>query len=142
MHQNMTLWSRQWTELSSARGNVVNRGGIDIAAPPCIRDYNRHMGGVDFADRIIKYYNCARRSCKWTRRIFFHLLELAIHNAYVLESYYRNHRSATNRLVWKHQEFREELADQLVAGYRVGSNRPSDAYASSLSQCWASPHIQ
>ena len=24
------------------------RGGIDIAAPPYIRDYNRHMGGFDF----------------------------------------------------------------------------------------------
>ena len=46
------------------KGKRGERGGIDIALPPCILDYNRRIGGVDFADRIIKYYNCARRSCK------------------------------------------------------------------------------
>ena len=43
-----------------------------------------------------------------------------------------SHRSANNRLLRKHQGFREELADQLVAGYRAGrkqADRPSDAYA-------------
>ena len=55
------------------KGKRGERGGIDVVAPPCIRDYNRHMGGVDFADRI-KYYNCARHSRRWNRRIIFHLL--------------------------------------------------------------------
>lgn len=101
------------------KGKRGERRGIDVAAPPCIRDYNRNMGGVDFADRIIKYYNCARRSRRWNRRIVFHLLELSIHNAYVLESFFREHRSANDHLLRKHQDFREELANQLVAGFRA-----------------------
>ena len=92
------------------KGKRGERGGI--VSPPWIRDYNRHMGGVDFADRIIKYYNCAQRSRRWNRRIIFYLLELAIHNAYVLESFYQDYRSANNHLLRKHQAFCEELADQ------------------------------
>ncbi|KAK2164981.1 hypothetical protein NP493_1389g00034 [Ridgeia piscesae] len=42
------------------KGKCGERGGIDVAAPPCVHAYNKHMGGVDFTDRIIKYYNCAQ----------------------------------------------------------------------------------
>ena len=115
------------------KGKRGDRDGLDVASPPCIRAYNEHMGGVDFADRIIKYYNCVRRSSKWNRRVVFHLLELAIHNAYVIESYFKDHRGgASNRLLRFHQEFREELADQLIGNYRGGqkrAGRPSDTYA-------------
>ena len=116
------------------KGKRGERDGIDIPAPPCVRAYNKHMGGVDFADRIIKYYNCARRSCRWNRRVLFHLLELSIHNAFVLESFYRDHHGGTNnRLQRSHQAFREELADTLIGGYRAGqtcAGRPSDVYNS------------
>ena len=114
------------------KGKRGERDGIDVPSPPCISDYNSFMGGVDFADRIVKYYNCARRSRRWNRRVIFHLLELSIHNTYVIDSFFNDHRSATNVLMLKHQSFREELADQLVGGFRNGRKRvgrPSDMYA-------------
>ena len=114
------------------KGKRGERDGIDVPSPPCISDYNSFMGGIDFADRIVKYYNYARRSRRWNRRVIFHLLELSIHNAYVIDSFFNDHRSATNVLMLKHQSFREELADQLVGGFRNGRKRvgrPSDMYA-------------
>ena len=96
------------------KGKRGERDGIDVPSPPCIWDYNSYIGGVDFADRIVKYYNCARCSRRWNRRVIFHLLELLIQNAYVIDSFYNDHRSMTNVLMLKHQSFRDEIADQLV----------------------------
>ena len=97
-------------------------GGINVPFPPAIKDYNANMGGVDSADQIMKYYNCGRKSSKWYRRIFYHLLEICIHNAFVLESWFTDQRARS------HQSFREELIDQLIGSTRSkNSGRPSNS---------------
>ena len=47
-------------------------------------DYNKTMGGVDLADQMLKYYAMERRSIKWYKKLFFHLLDIATHNAFVI----------------------------------------------------------
>lgn len=37
-------------------------------------------------DAMTKFYNIGRKSMRWYRRIFFYLLEVSIHNAYVISS--------------------------------------------------------
>ena len=113
MFQSMTHLYQRQIGPSNERGSVAREMG-SIPSPPCIWDYNSYIGGVDFADRIVKYYNCARCSRRWNRRVIFHLLELLIQNAYVIDSFYNDHRSMTNVLMLKHQSFRDEIADQLV----------------------------
>ena len=55
------LHSTMQIGLSNERGE---RDGIDVSSPPCISDYNSFMGGVDFADRIVKKENelCSKLS--------------------------------------------------------------------------------
>lgn len=79
-----------------------------IHKPAPIVDYNRYMGGVDLADQMVKYYHMDRRSVKWYRKLFFHLLDIAVHNAHVV---YKQHKSSSITSL----SFRLELIDQLLA---------------------------
>ena len=49
-----------------------------------IEDYNTHMGGVNKCDQLLLYYIYAHRSCKWWKKVFFHLLDVSIVNANIL----------------------------------------------------------
>ena len=57
----------------------------------------------------MSYYSFSHRTLKWWRRAFFHLLDNAIVNAYVL--YVRSEQSARKL---DHKHFRIELAKQLL----------------------------
>jgi len=46
---------------------------------------NRHMGHVDNSERLANSYMASRRTWKW-RKLFFHLLDLATVNSYILLS--------------------------------------------------------
>ena len=54
--------------------------------PAIVADYNRHTGHVDNADRMANSYTASRRTWKWTKKLFFHLLDLSIVNSYILLS--------------------------------------------------------
>jgi hypothetical protein len=41
-------------------------------------DYNACMGFVDKSDRMVNSYDIARRTWKWTKKLFFHLLDMNI----------------------------------------------------------------
>jgi hypothetical protein len=68
-----------------AEGNFCNEGGKAIK-PQIVIEYNRHMGYVDKGDRMANSYSISRRTFKWTKKLFFHLLFLAILNSYILYS--------------------------------------------------------
>ena len=55
----------------------------DVVCPPGLPDYQAFMRGVDKADQMISYYNIARQSRKWWKRVFAYLVEVAALNAYV-----------------------------------------------------------
>jgi hypothetical protein len=48
--------------------------------PQIVEDYNRNMGYVDKGDRKANLYSIDRRTWKWTKKLFFHLFDLAILN--------------------------------------------------------------
>ena len=51
--------------------------------PAIVADYNRHVGHVDNADRMANSYMASRRTQKWTKQLFFHMLDLVIPNSYI-----------------------------------------------------------
>ena len=59
----------------------------DIACPPLLHDYQAYMQGVDCGDQLIGDYKAGRRSKKWWKRVFFHILECSILNGYVLHGF-------------------------------------------------------
>ena len=61
-----------------------NRDVEVISKPVAITDYNDHMAGVDKMDQMISYYPCTRKSMKWTTKVFCYLMEISLHNSFIL----------------------------------------------------------
>lgn len=86
----------------------------DVPCPPAVIDYIKYMRGVDRADQLIELYNAGRKSRKWWKRLFFHLLECSILNAHII--YKSVSTSQASSAVHDLLQFRLELAEQLVGG--------------------------
>jgi hypothetical protein len=86
-----------------AEGNLGDTSG-KATKPQIVADYNRHMGYVDKGDRMANSYSINRRTLKWTKKLFFHLFDLTILNAYILFSSLGgkkiSHRDFRNTLLW------------------------------------------
>ncbi|XP_048753372.2 piggyBac transposable element-derived protein 4-like [Ostrea edulis] len=55
-----------------------------IVKPTCIVEYISLMGGVDLSDQMGQYNTCLRKTTKWYKKLFFHLFNLCVVNAYLL----------------------------------------------------------
>ena len=67
------------------------QGGIQtVCKPTMINEYNKYIGGVDIADQLVTYYGFQHCSNKWWKRVFFHLLDVTMVNAYIIYKSYRN----------------------------------------------------
>jgi hypothetical protein len=64
-------------------GNFRDEAGHAVK-PHVVEDYNTHMGFVDKSDRMVNSYEIAWRTWKWIKKLFFHLLDMTILNAYLL----------------------------------------------------------
>ena len=93
--------TEKWTGKNSRDGNPIYK-------PTVIVDYTRLMGGVDLSDQLMTYYNFLRKTKKWWRKLWVHLLNMAVMNAFVL-----NRKFGANKKL-SHYEFRQELARQLL----------------------------
>jgi hypothetical protein len=91
-----------------------------IYKPTVIVDYTRLMGGVDLSDQLMNYYNFLRRSKKWWRKLWVHLLNMIIHNAFVLNKKFGDNKKLA------HYEFREEIALKLIEKSGPARDIPSD----------------
>ena len=68
-----------------AEGNFRNEGGKAVT-PLIVADYEHHMRCVHEGNLKANNYTISRRRWKWTKKLFFHLLDLAILNSYILLS--------------------------------------------------------
>lgn len=41
------------------------------------------MGGVDKVDQLLEPYQCARKTMKWSKKLFFHLLQMSLCNGFI-----------------------------------------------------------
>jgi hypothetical protein len=62
----------------------ISSSGNEAVKHHVIEDYNAQMGFVDKYDRIVNIYGNTRRTWKWTKKLFFHVLNMTILNAYLL----------------------------------------------------------
>ena len=72
------------------KGRKVNKKyqKVIVNKPKAVMDYNKYMSGVDHLDQMIKYYKFTRKTKKWTKKLTFHIFQIAIHNAFVLYKQY------------------------------------------------------
>ena len=89
----------------------TKRGDKQTTKPKMICDYNENMGGVDLCDQLFSYNNIGKKSCKWTQRLIFRLIDMCIVNSLVA---FTANNPAFKDVYRKHKVFREPLAHQLV----------------------------
>jgi len=82
--------------------------------PHIVMDNNHPMGYVDEGDRMANSYSTSRRTFKWTKKLFFHLFDLAILNSYIF-------RSSCGGKKVSHRDFRFTLVRNMLA--YVGTER-------------------
>eukprot|EP00066_Takifugu_rubripes_P019441 XP_011608707.1 PREDICTED: piggyBac transposable element-derived protein 3-like [Takifugu rubripes] len=57
---------------------------VSVECPSIISLYNKFMGGVDALDALIAYHRIHIRSKKYYHRLFFHFVDMAIVNSWLL----------------------------------------------------------
>ena len=83
--------------------------GMAITKPTCIVEYCKKMGGVDLSDQIGSYFSCLRKTTKWYKKLFFHLLNVMVINSYIL---YKKYGPADKKL--DHLAFRRAVCQSLI----------------------------
>ena len=58
--------------------------------PNTVNIYSRLMKGFNLSNQLINYYELNRKTIKWWKRIFFHLLDIAIVNSFIIYKKYLN----------------------------------------------------
>jgi len=74
-------------------GNFTDESGQAIK--PRVVDYIAYIGFVDKLDRMVNSYGIAHRTWKWTKKLFFHLTDMTILNAFLI------HKSCGGKLTHK-----------------------------------------
>ena len=68
--------------LSNMHHPIENQNNLE--KPVIIENYNVHMGYVDLSDRMANSYTFGRKTLKWTKKLFFHILDLTVLNAFII----------------------------------------------------------
>uniref|UniRef100_A0A674BS31 PiggyBac transposable element-derived protein domain-containing protein n=1 Tax=Salmo trutta TaxID=8032 RepID=A0A674BS31_SALTR len=92
-----------------ATGKVDHLTGERKIKPDCVLDYNLKMGAVDKADMINSFAECTRKTTKWYKKIFFHLIDTAVLKGSIV------HRQLTGEMITEQGIFyRENLMRELL----------------------------
>lgn len=84
----------------------------EIDCPDIVREYNRHMGGVDLQDSLLGLYPIKVKSKKWYHRIFYHMLDVVTINAWLLDRRIKSQLGQKDKIV-PLLTFKTNLAEQL-----------------------------
>jgi hypothetical protein len=90
--------------------------GLNKSKPACVVDYNLNMGSVDMVDMVLSAINSCRKSLKWYKKYFFHLLDMSIYNSYIL------YQQVTNKKL-KYSKFHLILIKQILQKYPQENKR-------------------
>jgi hypothetical protein len=97
-------------------GKMDRQTNQPIVKPSCVIGYNKNMGAVDRTDMMIGSIDCVRKSLKWYRKFFLHLLGITLLNSHALF----NVKTGQNIPL---ADFQLQLIREIIQKYHV--SRPS-----------------
>uniref|UniRef100_A0A1B6LFF4 PiggyBac transposable element-derived protein domain-containing protein n=1 Tax=Graphocephala atropunctata TaxID=36148 RepID=A0A1B6LFF4_9HEMI len=75
------------TEFKNTMAISVNRRQVQREKPLPIVQYNANMKGVDRNDQLMSYYPMEHKSLRWYKKVFVHMLQMIMVNAYKLHNF-------------------------------------------------------
>jgi len=103
------LVSNKYSEKFIQYKNSRNRLKI---VPEIIYAYNKTKSGVDRVDQIISIYSSKRKTYKWTKAVFFYLLDICVFNSSIL--YFSQKSVKAKNIQSKMSHFRTTLIEKYI----------------------------
>lgn len=102
---------------------VDHRTGDIIKKPLAIIDYNAYMGAVDKSDMQISFVECVRKSIKWYKKFFFHLLDMTVFNSCIMYELKTGKKHNLN-------DYRKQLIREIIEKYGtyLGTGRRTSSF--------------
>ena len=98
-------------KVSKKRGTIEN---FEILQPIIIEKYNAYMGGVDKSDQLLSYHNVLRKTLRYWKILFYHMIDIAAVNAFIL---YNLIATSSGVKTITENQFRDNLVLQIIAKY-------------------------
>ena len=86
----------------------------ELPCPKVIATYNVYMGGVDKSDQFLAYHNVLRRTVRFWKTLFYHLIDVAVVNSFIL---YNLLRAEAGEKPVSENDFRDKLVLQIIEKY-------------------------
>lgn len=85
-----------------------------VRRPEVIKNYNSFMGGVDLTDRLLAVCPERSRTKKWTIRFIFHMMDLAVSNAWLLHRDHQRSKGIVPHKIVQLREYKLNLGEKLI----------------------------
>ncbi|XP_066560061.1 piggyBac transposable element-derived protein 4 isoform X2 [Amia ocellicauda] len=92
-----------------------------VNIPTAVKQHNQFVGGVDLSNQLIQYYTVLHKTRLWYKSFFFHFIDIAVVNAYLL---YKEISELSGIAPESQRFFRQNLCFELC-GERFPVARPS-----------------
>lgn len=123
------------------KGEMVDSGKVEhgtcnsILKPDAVLDYNVNMRFVDRSDLMVSTIDCLRKSSTWYRKVFLHLIDICMMNAYIL--YQQQHQGTKTSL----RQFEKTVVKEILMTYgRQGNPTAGEQPDRLQARDWAGIH--
>ena len=99
-------------EVKRTRWSKEEKKFIFEKFPNTIKKYTQYMKGVDKSNQLISYYEINRKTYKWWKRIFYHLIDVSIVNSFIIFKKINN-TSITQK------NYRLEIVREIIKKYNI-----------------------
>lgn len=107
----------------------------NVPQPQAISSYNQYMNGVDRSDQILATNNVLRKCVRWWKTLFFHLIDIAVVNSFILfkehQAQFPDVEELQRTSEYSLDHFREEIVRQ-ICGFPEYSDPPVRSSARSV----------
>lgn len=90
---------------------------LPVVKPASVIDYNQNMGLIDKSDMQISFTDSARKSSKWYKKLFFHVIDMTVYNDII----YKTKTGKTMQL----SQFRLQVIRQLLEEFTPVRSSPN-----------------